>query len=457
MPINSEEVKQAVFSNKPVLKKTIQDNEGKTLAAYFEHMFVESSFDYERRKDLIGVVANTCSELLGIETAEALTASLENNYFASTADHHGFIGHPFFFNADMCQSLAAMQRNQQAVLILSCGSIAMNNSSFPRGLLVHDEKLEERRLHFFSTKYRHVPVHAMSAYTKEQESRILKELNSIDLAAAKKDLLKRVISEVCFSTAVMEETSFSHQATIVNNALWKLIPGQEKVEFIQLEQEEITRRLLLQFHFETETLLWRLLFNPNFRKAFARHFDGITGAFNTKSKRGSYMFWALREGKRIALEYDGKHLVSTDGLLIIPFEAEVIERELKAKRLIPTMALSFIVLSFYYGLRCGGGFSQINYLGEIKRAYMGLLAEMEELDENKRVEPIDTEFFCGEFVMMEHKNKKAAFALDMLLSDRTIIEKVISTAFHTKTLGASVEAMMPEFYKIITGTYPSYV
>ena len=55
---------------------------------------------------------------------------------------------------------------------------------------------------------------------------------------------------------------------------------------------------------------------------------------------------------------------------------EALAAALRKRELMPTMALCFIVLSFYYGLRCGGGFLQPNYLTQLKEAYARFLTEI---------------------------------------------------------------------------------
>jgi len=119
------------------------------------------------------------------------------------------------------------------------------------------------------------------------------------------------------------------------------------------------------------------------------------------------------------------------------------------------MALTFIVLSFYYGLSCGGGFLQVSYLTAMKEAYRSLRqtigAGQIEIDQ---LSSISADYFCGEFVLGTLSNQGRdvpATPFDFLLyANGDTAERLRDTA-SKRSLNEAVDQMMPELYKIVYG------
>jgi hypothetical protein len=123
------------------------------------------------------------------------------------------------------------------------------------------------------------------------------------------------------------------------------------------------------------------------------------------------------------------------------------------------MALSFLILSFYYGLVCGGGFSQINYLGDMRQAYLNLLNDVEaEESEKDLARSIKTNLFRGEFVLATletFKERVPASGLDLALYGNERTAERLEEMGRNFSLRDAVATMMPEYHKIITGYYPT--
>ena len=120
----------------------------------------------------------------------------------------------------------------------------------------------------------------------------------------------------------------------------------------------------------------------------------------------------------------------------------------------PSMALSFIVLSFYYGLTCGGGFLQVNYLSEMKEAYLKLLKNTGNVEEVPHIEKIITDYFCGEFTSAMMSNRKRiakASSIDLILYGNKGTGIQLQELVGVCTLGEAIDQMMPTFYQIIYG------
>jgi len=433
-----KKIEKVVFEHKPVLKSLLKENGSLSIFQYFARSSPKTDTSNKRRKELIDAITDKTQKLLGQEIAESVSKELKTNYFVSTADHHQPLCHPFFSNANLVQSLANQKRKLKNILILACSNISINNSSYPRGIFFHDQNLKEIRLPFFSLKHRHHPVFGLKAY--------------------KKDNLKKIpenLKEIYLDRETLNLKTYSDQITQTNFGLWKKVPGQSDANLIYLNQEEIVLDLILKHHLAKPTVINQLIFNPDFHQAFLINFDNIIGAFSTKNQKGTFLFWGLKNSRRISLTLNKENLVSKENNYSLPLKIESIKKALKKKELIPSMALSFIVLSFYYGLPCGGGFSQINYLDEIKTAYLKLLKEMggfeKEITQTKKV---ITNIFRGEFIFASLANKQKivpATLLDLILHQDPNTSKKLASLAQKITLKEAVSPMMSEFYKIITG------
>lgn len=452
MAVPAEQVRRTVFEHKPILQQVLKEHGHLTLEKYFhKNLKTTCPVSSTRAEELIHTIAEKVSGICGQAAGTAIRQYFKLNYSVSTADHHGPIGHPFFLNSNLCQGFAAQALGLPAVVTLTCGSISLNNSSFPRGLLLHDRAGQEQRLHFFTTKVRHRPVYSLPAYDKRVVDKAIRELENLNIGERQREAIIDCLNTIYADAIVLGRASYSDQVTLTNARLWQQLPGQQAVNLFQVEQEEIVRQLLLDHHVSADTIISKLLFDPAFRQLFQAYFKGVTGAFADKPAHGSFLFWSLRDGQRSSFHLKGDKLVTESGHALI-LEPETIAKALRDKNILPTMALSFIVLSFYYGLRCGGGFSQINYLGDMQRAYLRLLEESGEFAETQVVKNVETSFFCGEFIMALCANKPA-HGLD-LLPATAASEAALKQRYGTLTLEAAVDGMMGEYYKIITGRYP---
>ncbi|MBP9732294.1 MAG: hypothetical protein KBD29_02430 [Candidatus Magasanikbacteria bacterium] len=440
--MNFIEIKKKVLESTPHLKKTLEHKGGLKLLTYFEESVTFSNpVPLERQEELLCTVKEMIERLINPEIAETAITQLRKHYYASTADHHGPITHPFFVNSHLAQSVAYQKHQLRYMFVFSCGGISLNNSSLPRGILFHDAELNKKQLNFISLKHRHHPVFSFPAYTKKD----------IDTNISKK--LDTILSDVYTKEKVLNFTKYSDQITYSNYLLWKKIPGQENMNLIYLEQEEIVNQLLLQYHLNTQTFLTRLLTDESILKIFEECFDGIQGAFSSKTRTGTLLFWAIHEGKRKQLKRRKNILESLDGLYQVSLTPEGITEAIKKQELMPSMALSFIILSFYYGLTCGGGFMQVNYLTYLKKAYIKLLRRIEKNDEIILIDPIKTDYFCGEFVFATIKGKRIAHAssIDLLLYGNSDTARQLQELAEVGTLSEAVDHMMPQFYRILYG------
>jgi cyanophycin synthetase len=435
-----DEVQKEVFDNKPIFKKIIETHGDETLFTYWQNNFKKPNSDFaDRQQELVTVVANITRERLGESASHKVAEYLTKDSFVSTADHHQFLCHPFFSNEILMQSLINKNMGLNTVVVFGCAGISMDNSSFPRGIFYHDESGSEVRLPFISLADRHTPAYSLQAYSKKDFGNV----NS-----------KAILNEVYFSEKALAREKYREQATIANFHAWKKIQGQEKTSLIYIDQESIAIQLLINQILTKENIITTILTTKTGLDAFEKHFPNIIGSFFTTADRGSFLFWAVVDGKREQLIRNGQTLQNKSGTFVLELTTESITREIQNETIFPTMALTLSILSFYYGLTLGGGFSQVNYLSEMKYAYLKVAKDLQYKDEITKVEATETNHFSGEFILATIGRGRAhATLLDLILySEHKTIAKIEKLAT-SMTLKQAVSYMMPEYYKIITGVH----
>ena len=388
-----DEVQKQVLAECPGLKRLLETHGAETLFDYF----VRSERDAERpialaergrQEELLAAFRDEVARLLGEEIAEGATAQLGQTGFVSTADHHGPLSHPFFLNANLVQTFVNRTAGKKYVLVLPCAGVSLSNSSYPRGMTYHEKNGTERRVHFLSWKYHCMPVWCAP-------------------------------------------DSYSDRMVTFNHRLWQHIAQDTDIHLIYLPQETLVARLLIRHHLDADTTLHRLLFDARTQESYTFHFDGVTGAFTSSPARGTFLFWGIKNGKRVALRQEN-----------LPHDPRTLAEILERREIMPSMALTFIVLSFTYGLTCAGGFKQIDYLGDMQLAWRAVLRDIGEKETDA---PVVTNVFRGEFLLTE--NPKTA--LDLLRANEHDKIKRHEARARTLTLAEAMQPMMPKFYAML--------
>lgn len=441
-----------VFGAKPNLR-TLVETHGE--ASYLSYLHAQAHTPISNSDTALNsLFLKTWEQLMrqhfDARLATELTDELKKNFFASTADHGGPICHAFFTNAFFARALHAHSQGKELVLTLPCSGVSLDNSSFPRGLFFHDKNLNIVRLHIKSLAERHDSVYSTSPYTKDDIARMEKEISTADISNEQKRILTSLVKDILDRDDQYARTTYDEQMIRVNWLLPKYVRGYEHVEHISLGQEILTRELLLE-HLETDSLVARLLLDADVQNTYRELFDGVAGAHTDTANKGTHLFWgldAMGVRQQLSLRNDGWY--TRDGELFLSLTKESIFAALKEKKIYPNMALTFIVLCFVHKLTCGGGFSQINYLSEMKSAYEKLCAAVGYTPG----ELPKTDVFTGELVITVLEKDGVtvpATLLDTILYQDDTTSATLKDAYKTTLLKDAIWAMMPEYYKIITG------
>ena len=115
--------------------------------------------------------------------------------------------------------------------------------------------------------------------------------------------------------------------------------------------------------------------------------------------------------------------------------------------------LTFIVLSFYYGLKCLGGFSQVNYLTFMKNAYIKMQTERGNYRSIEVCARAQTKEIGGDFTITFIKGPNGemlpATGIDLILYGDDKTWPTLMEESKTIGLDEAISPMMPEFYSIL--------
>lgn len=467
---NFKKLKDKVLERRPVLKEILTKRGDKNLFDYAkEYISVNLNNPIRfRQEELINTFKEEVAKRLGDEIAEGAARQLENYYFVSTTDHHGPLLHPFFINGNLAAAAPYFEMADpllKYVIVLPCANISLNNSSYPRGLIFNsckNGKITFHRIPFFPANMRLCPVYNFRPYTKEDIDRarqlLRSEISNNNLPKEEADKVSVIIDEIYDQPDVYTCDNYSDQVTKTNFKIWKKFFGSSQdrsPDLIYIEQEALVARLLMKYHLHGDTTITHILFDNAYDPLIEQYFDDIQGAFSKKDKYGTYLFWALPKGAkyRIQLWKQGNKLISEDGSYEIELTPETLEKALAAKELIPSMMLTFIVLSFYYGLKCLGGFSQVNYLTFMKNAYIKMQTERGNYRSIEVCARAQTKEIGGDFSITFIKGPKGemlpATGIDLILYGSENTWPTLMEESKTIGLDEAFNPIMPEFYSII--------
>lgn len=474
-------IKTAIFARRSILKNIMEKHGDKTLYEYSrDFMDVNSSPRLDARKyELITVVKELVQNRLGEKTALEVATQLTKLSLVSTADHHGFIDHPFWVNSNIISALpmvASDNPDLRHLVVFSFASVSLNNASaFPRGVEFHGGWGNFVRLPLLPDKLKMGVVYATRGFgvkdielAKSAIGRLTKEGK---IMVSRSQEILQILQRFFEIPEVLAFSDLNSQITRVNFSLWPKFfhPEIPKDSFslshsfpqrfpnlIYLEIETIVREILLRYHlFQPDSLLYRLFFHPEYRTLSLKLFDSIPGAFSFRREWGSYMFWGLdSKNHRVRLRPVNGTLQSYNGQMVIPFTPEGIAQALMEKKIFPGMLLCYLVVSLYYGMKCLGGFCQVHDLTMTKRAWMELLKRVGENDEAKAVDPVQTKELGGDgmvlaYIQTSKGGLTPATGFDMIMKrGDTSFARYMEVSKHI-TLLEAMKSLFPEMYTVL--------
>ncbi len=468
---NFELLKKLVLDKKPVLAEIVKKHGQKSLCDYaYDYLDVNLSEIVLSRQDaFLKVFGKEVDDLLGSEVAESVVKQLKKYYFVSTADHHGPICHPFFLSSNLVTA-ATFDEHPDPVLknvvVLSCANVSMSNSSFPRGLMftgANQGKTKSWQLGFFSnsSEVRGSRVYGFGPYALDAISKVKQKVIELvrtnETSQLVADKIFGILDEIYAKPEILACKSYSDQITKTNFSLWKKMfhKTEEKTSnLLYIELERVVNSLIIANHLSNDNIVSKVMFDPKWRSEFVKNFNGIFGGFDIEKKSGSMFFWALPAGSKYCqqLWIKGNFLESEDGSYKIELKPSEIEAAIKRHELIPTSQMSLFILSLYYGLKCLGGFSQVNYLTESKLAYIKMLQNMNEISEAEDSVDRQTkelgESLTIAFLTDKENKLLLASGLDLVIYGNDNIWPLLISLTKKINLEEALDMMMPDFYYV---------
>lgn len=473
-----DEMKQAIWSRRPILGEIMNHHGQDTLYDYSQDFLDVNPTPgiSERRGELILVAKDLLTARLGETVAQGVADQLTKLPMVSTADHHGPITHPFFLNSNIISAIPfhhAENTHLKYLVAFSFASISVNNTSFPRGIVFHNKENGEGnfiRLPILPDRLKMGVVYGVPAFTRDEIDRAKKQLGkkAMDIAPARAKKIADILETYFAAPDVLSAPDFASQITKINHRLWPTIfhaapeaignerPHHRIPDLIYLEIETLVTELLLRHHFTSpNSLLSELLFGKNAQEDVRTHLNNIPGGFSIEKDWGSYFFWAVdAKFHRVQLWLKDGFLASRDGEHKIPFTAEGVSDALRAKKIFPSMMLCYIVVSLYYGMKCLGGFSQVNDLTMLKDAWGKFLAARGHTDEAKALEPIQTKELGGDGMVLAYMGRPndglvPATAINMIVEHSEGRYESYVELSKKITLAEAMSPLLPDIYAVL--------
>jgi hypothetical protein len=397
----------------PSVDTLLSRYENSKLCDFVEQLDQQKMSGFQCNQDFIVEIANYTSETLGFELGEAISEDLRELSQVLTANHHGI---DTFAQSTQSNLLFSMRKRAdgkpfKTIPVLACGSVPLNNLTYPRGLLIYAGAEANGnggigKLPIFPDSYKRKLVSVVGPFTTEMldRSRIRakKLVKDGKVIRSLESALNTVFDD--FTLVGQEFPSYSRQATVVNHRFWERLFREKscRSELVYIELESIVSRLLQKDLFDESTICYQLMFDPELRQKLIENLDGqrgcwqyeellrrgsestvVNGSNTFDSSLGTMFFWGVdAKGKKIPLcvteDQNGKgfELRGADDsgrLWTIPFTPVAISQALQDGRLLPSIFISYLLVSIARGVSCIGGYYQADYLPVMRKAVVDIL------------------------------------------------------------------------------------
>jgi hypothetical protein len=218
--------------------------------------------------------------------------------------------------------------------------------------------------------------------------------------------LQTILTQDYGCDSVLNSSSYSRQAFLVNRRLWKRMFAEPNSapELVYLELERIVSELLEIDLLDEKSLIWAIMFDPALRESVLKELDGQRVCWNnadlaarvgadvsSKSVRkesgnaGTHFFWGIDDVLRrvpLCLEPKGRGNLFLRGrddrgkLWEIPYTPQAVLKGLKEEKLLPSLLTCYLSVSLARGITCVGGYYQGVYLPPIQKGIIKALQQV---------------------------------------------------------------------------------
>lgn len=392
-----------LFENLPELEKIYNDFGHLSLGKYL-NVLLEKIKPIKNNVPIIQqAILDEAGRLLGNQiNLEDFEKQLTQYPVLSTADHHGFLHYGLLLNTNILYLHLFHNSKQHFCPVLSTGTIPVSNCTLPGGFQYKSEKYR-----FISmNKYRHYAICQLKhgIIQGKQLSKTIVNLENSEHAYVLDDQEKKFLEYLLFDILktndfTLKDMCYADQVTIINHRLWKYF-------FDKAERDTLPNLVYLQFNAilntviltelpNKESLIAQLLFDKKTRDIYTEAFQNIPGCWGEK---GTFLFWEVRRDNKGlgSLKYDRdlNLLVGTEGTYVL--QPEIISEALSMQKIFPGIFWNFFILTFLGGYFTPGGFNQIGYLSQMRKAHVSCLRKLGKADvADLFASRITDGFICG--------------------------------------------------------------
>lgn len=356
----------------------------------------------KKKGRLARLIAREAHRILGSNLPiQTLENQLQSRPIISYADHHGLLNYQLLYNSNLLYAEIIKKLGLPFMVVFASGSVPMVNVSHPRGFFFKNHKFN-----FFAERKSKIPLFL---FEKKLEPDRTLGIDSF-ISSYPKNLLsseeKKFLDHLFFDCLEVEKAAqdydlISDQFTFLNHKLWKYFFAKEIrdsiPDIIYLQSNRLVIELLIEEITNQRSLISQILFNKDTRSIYIQNFHGIDCCWG--DKMGSHLFWGINHKKKIIplqLDDDANILVGQD--FSIELRKDAIVAALNEKRILPTLFLDFLTITFTEGYTALGGFNQIEYLQQMQTAHVKSLSELNAPGKAEEFAlRITNGFICGMF------------------------------------------------------------
>lgn len=432
--------------NKTIDKCLFEENKSKSLLTLVREEFEKRSSVENNGEclpqDLFSIIEDHIEKRSGKEVAKKAGKALESNTLM-TADHYGGIYSAQSMQGDLLYyaALKASGYDAQVVPIMAYGQVPMNNSTFPRGIILYENNGEPLKVPVTPSKYRTYCVSQMPPFSKKEIEAANKKIKK-ELCGKDGDSIAHLVEKVYCQDVCLNAPDYKTQVYHVSNALYKTFLGND--EFVFVECEEVFGRLLLEDLKKTSSFVHRMIYDEKFFKALKDEFEDLSLFVGIDEK--NRVFPLIMEEPTIikGTTRDGEEIC-------YELSDQKIEELLGSSKLYVSMFGCVLMSSFQRGITLYGGEFQAVYLEEWKEKLMKAFDALEETGHRERIEKIYCKgYLSGPIFLLTTGNNGLVNAgpVEMIINNKTYGD-IAHLLEKTSVYDANVMGMY-EFYNDLT-------
>lgn len=440
-----EEMRNYVHDQRPVLGALMEGWGHRTCLEYCNQTF-EPLFD--PHPAILSAFQRETEVIVGAEAAARAVAAVREKRWVDTTDHHGILHHPYFYTSALTRSHERVRPHSGTTVVLAFGSVSLSNDSFPRGFSFFDGDFTSRRFRLKTLRDRRLPVCALPPVSRVFFDAERDRMRTVPLAPTVRKRLFSLLDGIGSANQVWNQATYSAQISAINEVLWRIVCGPSRGELVYIELESVVRRALLEYHLLQDTSIHRLLFDQAWRDAYGALFEGIQGAH--AQGRGTHFFWYIDHTQRVRRQLflkDGA-LHTPEGDYVLNLAPESVAEALERRVLVPSSALSLLVVHGEGFLGCAGGFSQIQYLRDMMQQWELLLGSFGCAHPTPYPSIYSGEYAAFDLRRGEKRELPSFF--DLFLYGPEDLNGFIDSQLERLTVRDSIDAMMPTLYWLLS-------